>query len=556
MATLSPLSNTRHPANEKILGPPGAALSVAYPNGTIGTKSWLLAAIGGMMEGMRCSHWWACRLLLLGLVAPMLFSWPRPALAAPAIAPQAEQLLAAVGGTAAMVAQQPGSPPLVSWHADVPMPSASLYKEGVMVAAYAAIAQGTFAPTQTVTTTQQELDFYGDDPASPPGTVLTITAALERMITISDNTAAGALVGLLGYPAVNAAFATAGMPHSHMGTPPGTLHSVSARLAVTTAADQAAFYSRLLTGTVVSPAASEAMLELLEGQQENDRLPVLLPAGTVMAHKTGELDDVRNDAGIMFTPRGPLICVVLTNAQANLEATDHAMAAVARLVYDGLLAAGPALPDYSIGDGWFYSQANGHGGAGGEGYSITDAYGHHLWAAFQARGGVAALGYPASHRFLRDGFVDQITQKEVLQWQPQSHDVAYLNVFDTLHDDGFDTWLDQTEQIPPPLTTAPDTGLSWTQVVARHQQLLVHAPVIRTRYFADRDALADYGLPMAVKDYGPVIVVRCQRAAFQYWNVTMPFARSGTVTLVNGGDIAKAAGIFPSASLVPGAADG
>jgi beta-lactamase class A len=509
-----------------------------------------------MLDRMQRGHWWARLFLFLGLLASMPFVSPQPVQAAPAIAPAAEQSLTALGGTTALVVQQPGQAPLVSWHADLPMTSASLYKEGVMVAVYAALARGTLVPTQTVTITQQELDFYGDDPASAAGTVLTVAAALERMIAVSDNSAAGALVGLVGYLAVNAAFAAAGMPHSHMGTPPGTPTSVPARLAVTTAADQAAFYSRLLTGTVVSPAASEAMLELLEAQRENDRLPALLPAGTVMAHKTGELDDVQNDAGIIFTPRGPLICVALTNGQAHVDAAAHAIAAVGRLAYDGFLAAGPALPDYSIGDGWFYTEANGQGGAGGEGYSVTDAYDHRIWDAFQARGGVAVLGYPASHRFLWNGFVEQITQKEVLQWQPQGQDVSYLNIFDTLHDDGFDAWLDQTKQIPPPLNTGPDTGLPWAKVVARHQQLLAQAPAIRTRYFADRDALTDYGLPMAVKDYGPVIVVRCQRAAFQYWKVTMSFAPSGTVTLVNGGDIAKAAGIFPSASLIPGLANG
>jgi Beta-lactamase enzyme family len=45
------------------------------------------------------------------------------------------------------------------------------------------------------------------------------------------------------------------------------------------------------------------MLTLLEAQQENDRLPAKLPSGTVVAHKTGELDGVRNDAGIIHSSR-------------------------------------------------------------------------------------------------------------------------------------------------------------------------------------------------------------------------------------------------------------
>jgi hypothetical protein len=187
---------------------------------------------------------------------------------------------------------------------------------------------------------------------------------------------------------------------------------------------------------------------------------------------------------------------------------------------------------------------------------VTDEFGHHFWAAFREDGGVAGVGYPASHRFFWNGFYYQVMQKEVFQWQPATNSVAFFNVFDVLHDQGFDAWLDATQQIPPPFDTSPDTGLAWNRVVARHEQLLNRVPAIRSRYFADRNAVNDYGLPMSVKDYGPVLVVRCQRAAFQYWKVAQPFARAGSVTLVNGGDVAKAAGLFPKDAVTPGPANG
>jgi len=65
-------------------------------------------------------------------------------------------------------------------------------------------------------------------------------------------------------------------------------------------------------------------------------------------------------------------------------------------------------------------------------------------------------------------------------------------------------------------------------------------------------AVDDQGLPVSVKDYGAVVVVRCPRAAFQHWKVTMPWAAASAVTVVNGGDLAKEAGLFPTASLAPG----
>ena len=492
------------------------------------------------------------RLVGLALALALLGAGtPRPALAAPTVAVQAASLLTGLDGTEAMVAEQPGQAPLVSINADAPMESASLYKLGVLAAAYTVLDRGAIALDQTVTITQEELDFYGDDPATPAGVTLSVAEALRRMITRSDNSAAGALLGLLGYRAVNAAFAANGMPHSHMGSPPGAPAS-DRSLAQTTAGDQAAFFSRLLAGKVVSPAASEAMIELLKAQEENDRLPALLPDGTIVAHKTGELDDVRNDAGIIFTARGPLVCAVLTNGQSDIDGAIHAIAQEGLLAYNAVMAAGPPLPDYSLGDGWFFSQANGSGGDGGSGYTVSDAGGVGFWSAFQARGGVPAVGYPASRRFDLRGFTYQVMQKEVFQWRPEAGTIAFMNVFDALHDAGLDSWLNSSQQIPPPFDTTPDSGLPFARVIARHQQLLSRAPAIRARYFADPDGLDDYGLPMSVKDYGPVIVVRCQRAAFQYWKVAMPFARAGTVTLVNGGDVAKAAGLFPRAAVTPG----
>jgi len=441
---------------------------------------------------------------LLALIFSLtLIAAPRPAQAAPLLASRAVSTLTAIGGTTAMVAVQPGQAPLVALKADTPMTSASLYKLGVMAAVYTAVAAGTLSMDKTVTITQAELDFYGDDPATVAGTVLSIAEALRRTITVSDNSAAGALVLLLGYPAVNAAFAAIGMPHSHMGTPPDTPPSVPATLAQTTADDQAAFYLRLLAGRVVSPAASEEMLELLKGQRENDRLPELLPKGTVIAHKTGELDRIRNDSGIIFTPRGPLVCAVLTNDQDDVDGAAKAIAQEGLMVYNDVVGADPPPSNYGIGDGWFYTEANGHGGQGGTGYSLTDEYGRQFWAAFRQQGGVPSVGYPASHRFFWNGFYYQVMQREVFQWRPETGTVVFFNVFDVLHDDGFDAWLDATRQIPPLLDTSPDSKLTWPRVVRRHQQLLDAAPAIRSRYFADPAALDDYGLPMSIKDTGP-----------------------------------------------------
>ena len=63
--------------------------------------------------------------------------------------------------------------------------------------------------------------------------------------------------------------------------------------------------------------------------------------------------------------------------------------------------------------------------------------------------------------------------------------------------------------------------------------------MLRTPNWLDR-----YGLPTGIQDYGDVVVVRAQRAAFQWWRVDTPFANAGDVTVVNSGEIAKALEAF------------
>src|SRR5687767_10925252 len=71
---------------------------------------------------------------------------------------------------------------------------------------------------------------------------------------------------------------------------------------------------------------------------------------------------------------------------------------------NGDVRAQPTQPaDFDIPNGHFYTQAG--GGAGG--FAITDNDGMLFWSEFQRLGGVPALGYPISSRFVWDGFTVQ-----------------------------------------------------------------------------------------------------------------------------------------------------
>ena len=211
-----------------------------------------------------------------------------------------------------------------------------------------------------------------------------------------------------------------------------------------------------------------------------------------------------------------------------------------------------ATLDYDIPGGHFYTQANGYPlGTNPTGYSVTNDEGIPFWDAYQKLGGPYVLGYPVTRRFVYDGFVTQAMQKVVFQWRPDVGQVWFLNSFDALHDKGKDDWLLVYRQTPRPFDTSPDTGLSWEQVVARHQSFLNQNEAIKKAYFADPSPIDHFGLPVAYADMGNSFVVRCQRATFQYWKEDVPWARRGDVSVANGGDLAKEAGLWPADATIP-----
>ena len=203
-----------------------------------------------------------------------------------------------------------------------------------------------------------------------------------------------------------------------------------------------------------------------------------------------------------------------------------------------------ALRDFDVVNGHYFTQT---GSAEDAGFAITDEDGIPLWSEFQRLGGIGALGYPVTRRFVWEGFVVQATQKAVLQWRPDLNQAVYVNLLDELHEAGLDAWLDAQRQIPPPAQFPDEEGLAFEEIVQRRISLLDEYPALRAAYLNAPDPVEANGLPVApVTDYGPVLVLRAQRRAFQLWKVAVPFARAGDVTVVNGGDLGKEAALYPS----------
>jgi beta-lactamase class A len=200
--------------------------------------------------------------------------------------------------------------------------TASLYKLFVLAEAYQQIAAGSFSLDEQITIEQRH---WVDDPLSLRQTEpieLTAAEALRLMITFSQNASALALYERLQPAAVD-------QVPSRLGLNDTTLSGAY----VTTAADVAEVFRGLYRGDIVSPAASSAMLALLADQQINDLIPLSLPLGTTVAHKTGLVAKYLHDAGIVFAPGGDYVTVVLTRWDDDIDDSYDAIHDLAGVAY-------------------------------------------------------------------------------------------------------------------------------------------------------------------------------------------------------------------------------
>lgn len=205
--------------------------------------------------------------------------------------------------------------------------TASLYKMWVMAVVYQKIGQGKLSLTQTlsddVTNLNSAFKIGSDSAELTEGTITdTVSGALNKMITISDNYSAYLLSANVRFSTISQFLTTNNLMHSKIGTQ-----------AITNTIDMVSFFQKLYNKQLVSAAASNQMLESLKKQALNDRIPRYLPEGIDVAHKTGELDGTKHDAGIVYSPKGDYIIVLMSNTNDPAHAT-QVEANISKKVWD------------------------------------------------------------------------------------------------------------------------------------------------------------------------------------------------------------------------------
>ncbi|GAY23258.1 beta-lactamase [Sphingobium fuliginis] len=265
-------------------------------------------------------------------------------------------------GTVGIAVRDLGTGETLAYNGDTLFPMASTYKVAVTAKILSLLDAGSLSL---------------DEPLMRLGRPLPVRTLIDMSLTLSDNEATDALVARAGGPqAVNDWVRAAGIRGLRVDS---NTRDLLARAKVTGIGfgDEAAMESGLSAsqrdardmpnlgfaadprdtatpramddllaairlGRVLRPQTTALMLSVMERCKTGKaRLRAMLPPGTRIAHKTGTLNGLGNDAGIVTLPDGRMfvISVFVMKDHMGHELRDRIMAEAARAAYDYFLFA-------------------------------------------------------------------------------------------------------------------------------------------------------------------------------------------------------------------------
>lgn len=248
------------------------------------------------------------------------------------------------------------------WREEERVRTASTIKLPIMAAVFAHVRAGKVRwDDLTELREQDKISGSGILRELSPGVRLPLRDLVRLMIVISDNTATNLVLDRVSADSVNAFLDTLGLKQTRslrkvrgdgadLKAPSGWsqagLREENRRfgLGVSTSRDMVELLALLDQGKVVSPEDSREMLAILERQQYKDGIGRKLTAYKV-ASKSGALDALRSDVGIISMPHGKVAMAITVDGMKQVDYTEDnpgllLIARLARLLAD-LLAPAP-----------------------------------------------------------------------------------------------------------------------------------------------------------------------------------------------------------------------
>lgn len=221
-------------------------------------------------------------------------------------------------------------------------PSASTIKIPILVAFFQAVDAGEIRLDEMLTMEDQHIaGGSGDMQYQPTGTQYTVLETATKMIVISDNTATNMLIARLGGPeALNKKFMEWGLKNTVLRNLLPDLPGANK----TSPRDLLSVLSQVNQGGLISMRSRDRMFHIMEQTENNTLLPSGIGSEAIIAHKTGTLNSVLADVGLVDMVNGKryLLAVVVGRQDGNPDA-EYLIRNVSQLIYQRMQMPEPSI---------------------------------------------------------------------------------------------------------------------------------------------------------------------------------------------------------------------
>lgn len=223
--------------------------------------------------------------------------------------------------------------------ADDPVRTASTIKLAIMVECFAEAAEGKLKWAEPLTVTADEkVSGSGLVQDFSNGDQLPIRDMVDLMIVVSDNTATNLILNRIGGNAVNARMAQLGLRQTRvmrkilgdrndLKPQPSGVTEEGAKpenkkwgIGRSSPHEMVILLERIYRGELINKDASEGMLAILKRQRDHNCLGRDMKDVTI-ANKSGALDALRSDVGIIYSKRGPIAMAVTVDDMPEVNWT-------------------------------------------------------------------------------------------------------------------------------------------------------------------------------------------------------------------------------------------
>ncbi len=280
------------------------------------------------------------------------------AAAAQPLADSLKARIADIDGTVYLYAKNLDSGASIGIRESERVRTASTIKLPIMTAVFDAVARGQAKWTEPLTVTAAEKvtgsGIIGSEISD--GVQLPLRDVLHLMIVLSDNTATNMILERFSADAVNAYLDKIGIRSTRslrkvrgdgnqLKSPSGWSaagklpENQKYGLGVSTPRDMGAILEKLERGEIVSPEASREMIAILKRCQDNTGIRRRI--SDPVANKTGSLDALRSDVGIVYSKAGRIAIAITVDDMPKIDyGPDNPgsllIADLARMIVDGL----------------------------------------------------------------------------------------------------------------------------------------------------------------------------------------------------------------------------